>query len=449
MIVIFKVWVGAVVGVTGNGFDYLGCFWVEAGKFSFFFSIFIVYFLLMSKKILPIEKSLLKTHYEIAKYWHPGKNGTLMPMDVTSGLDQIVWWKCDKDHEWKLKISTIVKRYKKGLLCCPICEKRKEIIESGRSFADINPELIKEWHPTKNGDLTPYEVFSTSHKKAWWKCSKDHEWQASIANRHYGNGCIYCAGQKSTKDYNLGILFPHLVKEWDTEKNGDLTPYDMLPFSSKKVWWKCLKKRHSWKTAISKRTELNRGCPYCVGQKVCKDNSLATMNPEIASEWHPTKNGNLTPNDVTFGSGKKVWWRCQNGHEWRTAIGNRTNGGYGCKKCYHESRKKKQKTQELDPYEIQNYLKSRDEFVVGVILFVGNIPKGFDDIKVYNMLSKYGKVTSVKMLYNKYDSHKGCGFFTMKDPKAAKKAIKALNGKILEDGKYPLQVRIAETKHRY
>ena len=38
--------------------------------------------------------------------------------------------------------------------------------------------------------------------------------------------------------------------------------------------------------------------------------------PELVKEWHPTKNGDLTPRDVTHGSKKKVWWLCQNIHEW-------------------------------------------------------------------------------------------------------------------------------------
>jgi hypothetical protein len=63
------------------------------------------------------------------------------------------------------------------------------------------------------------------------------------------------------------------------------------------------------------------------------DNCLQTVNPELAKQWHPTKNGGLTPNDVTKGSNKKVWWYCENGHEWEASIANRTKGN-GCPNCY-------------------------------------------------------------------------------------------------------------------
>ena len=46
------------------------------------------------------------------------------------------------------------------------------------------------------------------------------------------------------------------------------------------------------------------------------------------------RNGALTPNDVTNGSGKKVWWICQYGHEWKAAINPRTKRGVGCPECF-------------------------------------------------------------------------------------------------------------------
>ena len=40
-------------------------------------------------------------------------------------------------------------------------------------------------------------------------------------------------------------------------------------------------------------------------------NDLATKRPDLATEWHPTKNGDLKPTDVAAGSEKKAWWRHQ------------------------------------------------------------------------------------------------------------------------------------------
>ena len=60
------------------------------------------------------------------------------------------------------------------------------------SLAVKDPQLAKEWHSTKNGDLSPKDVFHHSGKKVWWVCDRGHEWQAIINNRASGTGCPYC-----------------------------------------------------------------------------------------------------------------------------------------------------------------------------------------------------------------------------------------------------------------
>lgn len=61
--------------------------------------------------------------------------------------------------------------------------------------------------------------------------------------------------------------------------------------------------------------------------------SLAETHPEIAAEFHPTLNANLSATAVTYGSHHKLWWRCSLGHEWRTAVYNRSIGGNNCPWC--------------------------------------------------------------------------------------------------------------------
>ena len=132
--------------------------------------------------------------------------------------------------------------------------------------------------------------------------------------------------QKVLKGYNdLQTANPTLAKEWNYEKNNGLTPVDVTPNSNKKVWWKCCK-GHVWQSMINSRNK-GSGCPYCAGQKVLKGyNDLQTVNPVLAKEWHYERNNGLTPVDITLNSGKKVWWKCSNGHEWQTRISDRSNG---------------------------------------------------------------------------------------------------------------------------
>ena len=60
----------------------------------------------------------------------------------------------------------------------------------------INPTLAKQWHPKKNGSLTPKDVSPNSNKKVWWICERNHEWAATIRNRNRGHGCPYCPRPK-------------------------------------------------------------------------------------------------------------------------------------------------------------------------------------------------------------------------------------------------------------
>ena len=120
--------------------------------------------------------------------------------------------------------------------------------------------------------------------------------------------------------------------QWDAEKNGRLTPRDVLPGTEKKVWRRC-ERGHSWRAAVSSRTRAGSGCPYCAGKQVLPGfNDLASQRPELAAQWDREKNRALTPQQVTITSNRKVWWRCEKGHSYPAVIASRTNGS-GCPYC--------------------------------------------------------------------------------------------------------------------
>lgn len=152
-------------------------------------------------------------------------------------------------------------------------------------------------------------VVPGSNKKVWWKCPKgdDHVWQTSVGKRVKGDGCPICSNRIIVKSNCLESLNPQLASEWHPTKNGELTPRDVSPGSNKKAWWKCPQgSDHEWEAVINSRHK-GSGCPICSNLIAVNSNCLATLNPELAKQWHPTKNEELTPYDVVPGSGKKVW----------------------------------------------------------------------------------------------------------------------------------------------
>ena len=280
------------------------------------------------------EKSLAVANPVLAKEWHPTKNEALLPKFVSVHSNKKVWWQCEKGHEWEAVINS-----RKNGVGCPYCAGKRAIVGIS-DLATVNPDLAREWHPTKNERLTPLDVTAFSNRFAWWMCEKGHEWKVMICDRSNGSGCPICSGRKVLVGYNdLATVNPKLASEWHPTKNGNLKASDVTIGSDKKVWWQC-KEGHEWEAVISSR-KAGCGCPYCAGQKVIAGyNDLATVNPKLASEWHPTKNGKLTPQNVMRGTNKKVWWLCSYGHEWEASIGSR-NAGRGCPYCAKLKRKKK------------------------------------------------------------------------------------------------------------
>ena len=201
-----------------------------------------------------------------------------------------------------------------------------------KRYVSDNAQLMAEWNWEKNADISPSQLTIGSGQKVWWKCSKGHEWQATIGSRNRGIGCPYCSNQNVLKGYNdLQTLNPILANEWDYDKNGEITPDMVTLGSTRKVWWKC-NEGHEWQALINNRTK-GRGCPYCSGRYAIKGyNDLQTVNPTLAKEWNYERNGDLKLEQLTANSNKKVWWKCSKGHEWQASVSNR-HKGRGCPIC--------------------------------------------------------------------------------------------------------------------
>jgi len=200
------------------------------------------------------------------------------------------------------------------------------------------PKIAAEWHPTKNGSLTPEMFQGISGQRVWWKCENGHEWQSAISQRTFSkSGCPYCSNQKVLAGYNdLKTTNPEICEEWHPTKNGDLRPEMFVPGSGKKVWWKCSKCGYEWQADIKNRVK-GIGCPKCANKVPSEgENDLLSVNPSLAREWNLLKNGSIKPNSVLAHSGKKYWWICANGHEWQASVDNRIKG----RNCPYCSNKK-------------------------------------------------------------------------------------------------------------
>lgn len=417
--------------------------------------------------IIAGQNDLATTHPNIALEWHPSMNGDLLPSSVSAGSNQVVWWICSNGHTWRAMINTRTRG--RGCPECaqksrPV-NRTKTLLSQKGSLADTNPEIAAQWHPSLNANLLPNMLTAGSSKVVWWQCNKGHSWEAVINSRVRGNGCPICAGELSTsfpeqaifyyiskvtnainrykihgcevdiylpdisvgieyngryyhrnrhdkdaekvnflsnkgitvirieecdtnsvngniiryryidrsyKDLNIVVVrllemlslpmvdidisrdtqailemyllkekensvaekYPWLINEWNYERNGKLTPWQVSFGSSKKVWWKCIKCKYEWEAVVHSRK--NSGCPCCAGRVVVEGiNDLSSRNPELVKEWDFEKN-DLLPTQITPNSHKHAWWKCLHGHSWCAEIKSR-NQGSGCPICYKTS----------------------------------------------------------------------------------------------------------------
>lgn len=302
---------------------------------------------------------------DIAKMWDYHANGSLTPSQVTTCSNLEVWWrypyhdpKTGKDFVFKWKSQIISMTNSDAEIPCPYIN-GAAVWTGFNDLQTLFPEIAKEWHPTKNGHLQPSQVLAFSMKNVWWlmpyddpRTGKhfDFEWDMTInARTNNGNGCPYLNGARVWKGFNdLATLYPEIASQWHPTKNGDITPDQVTYGGREKYWWYYpyddpVTKKHfdfEWQASCDSRTTVGPSCPFISNSFVWKGfNDLETRFPELAKQWHPTKNGTLTPDNVLYGSNQIVWWLMpyddpETGKhfdfEWAQSINARALFGYGC-----------------------------------------------------------------------------------------------------------------------
>jgi hypothetical protein len=264
-----------------------------------------------------MKKMLSETHPHLSSEWAENKSME----SYSRGSKYKALWRCQKEgHLYRMMITNKVKG--QG---CSYCSGKSVL----RGFNDLNtthPELAQEW---VDDDVLPTEVNAGSKYRAKWKCQNDHTWRTSVNHRSKSKtGCPYCAGKKVWVGFNdLATVRPDLVEFWHPD--NPIGAEEALAGGNYDALWIC-KKGHETKSKIYNR--MKTGCSVCSGRSVISgDNDFATIYPDLAREWHPENN--LSPNEVTAVSGRKVKWLCPNGHTYSKVIANRTKHGQGCHYC--------------------------------------------------------------------------------------------------------------------
>jgi hypothetical protein len=270
---------------------------------------------------------------DVAAQWHERNRAS--PDKVLAHTNTSYWWRCpvSSDHVWRAVVSDRTGTRPTG---CPFCAGKAA--SETNSIAAREPDLARQWHPSRNGRRRPTDVAAGSRTPAWWKCPNgpDHEWRVSPSSRTWHeSGCPFCAGKRLSVTNSLASRHPELARQYDDRRNRG-TADAVLAGSKARCWWRCPEAAdHVWEASPADRSKAP-GCPFCAGRRVSRANALATVRPDLAKEWHPTRNATLLPTDVVAGSGKTVWWRCRRNprHVWQARIAARSKPkGTGCPTC--------------------------------------------------------------------------------------------------------------------
>jgi hypothetical protein len=140
------------------------------------------------KAVQPGVNDLKTTHPDLAEQWVHDANLPALTSTISAGNHHKFSWQCEHGHIWLASPSNRSTKNSN----CPFCAGQR-VIPGENDLATTHPELIAEWHPTRNGQLKPTEIMAGHDRKVWWKCSEGHEWSAPPYNRKNGVGCSTCA----------------------------------------------------------------------------------------------------------------------------------------------------------------------------------------------------------------------------------------------------------------
>eukprot|EP01083_Nonionella_stella_P275015 933970_1 len=306
-------------------------------------------------------QSIAVMYPAIASEFDTSQNTSFSACSLSPQSNRAVWWRCPRNHVWQERVSRRVR----GDLECPTCLGEKDQIPThhiiprpSKCLTSVYPDIAQEFHFLKNGNFTARSVHAKSDKQFWWQCpiDPDHEWKSTISNRTgpRKSGCPFCSDLNSSKKKSLRSCYPDIAQEFNSFRNGHLTPESVHANSNKRVWWRCrTDPAHEWKAIICNRTGSKKsGCPFCSGSRVTENNCLANVSPELSRQFHSSKNVDMTPETVHAWSNKHLWWECSvdPSHEWRERACNRIRKiERGCPFCSNERVSSKNSLSTLNP----------------------------------------------------------------------------------------------------
>ncbi len=257
---------------------------------------------------------------DLAKEWDYDANG---PADtVHPGSRRTVRWTCAEGHAYA---CMVLARTEDGQ-SCPQC-----YVGERFDIAFLPADVSVQFNRSETNLGHDSEALAIS-QNVWWACTADpeHSFYRSVAKlRETSFACPQCL----RKNGGTLVDYPQLIAQFHPTLNDKLKASDLLTCSHNKVWWYCQKHpKLPWQARVNDRTRRGDGCPYCTNKRANADNCLAATHPHITKDWHPDRNGAVTPETIVATSTRVCWWLCPCGNAYSRQVCGRVRGS-SCLQC--------------------------------------------------------------------------------------------------------------------
>lgn len=232
--------------------------------------------------------------------FHPALNPGINPFEISCGSGMDIVWYC-KDHKtcnmhiWTAKVCDRTNGHD-----CPWCS-HKRVCQCD-SVATLYPLLLTELDPIRNWGVNFNLISTGCGTSFFWRCLRHttcqmHIWHATISARLSGQGCSWCSHvNECCPCDSFARLHPELLKEFKSELNPGIDPYNYSSGSNVSLKWCCQTCNTIRSAMICSRTR-DRGCPRCCKSILEKKCSDILTNMGLTS--HPDKYFTDCRNDKT------------------------------------------------------------------------------------------------------------------------------------------------------
>ncbi|RSN39295.1 lysine biosynthesis protein LysW [Amycolatopsis sp. WAC 04197] len=194
-------------------------------------------------------------------------------------------------------------------------------------LTDSESPALEWWDHDRNDETTLKTVTVRATRLCHWICPQcSLRFTAKVREMALAPSCPDCRSREQSEwretlarwDVTPVSEVPELLAMWADEGS----PREVMVGDSRLRRFRCDSGHYP---RIAPGRLLDSGCPHCRGKKTAANKKwLADTLPEIAGQWHPTRNGKLTPQNVVWDSKRTVWWlaKCC-GHEWQESVRDR------------------------------------------------------------------------------------------------------------------------------